>query len=332
MLAVTPRPPRKKMEGGIGSPQPEAETLPSFCSGAGCFTFRQSCLRDCHAATSSPVGPGGLTAQPHVRARALHSPCSVTSRPARRRTVPVDGAGGIRTHGLELMRLARTAAPLPRAAPERAMSLVGRTRTCDLNVGEPMVPPRAPSFSRSNLVGRTRTCDLRRPKPVGWPNSPTTSRDCDNSPAGLEPATRGVETLCSSAELRGDRRPWNRTTLDRLIRAAPTQPARRRSLFASGIPPSGIPRSDPRLRRGRSLKASASPPQLHGIDRPSLSCRHPAGRIRTSVPHPRKVALASTELRRVERSRRESNPPHPGDSRAAQPGRVREQECVERET
>jgi len=45
-------------------------------------------------------------------------------------------AGGIRTHDLELMRLARTAAPLPRI---------------------------------TDLAGRIRTCDLRCPKPVGWP-------------------------------------------------------------------------------------------------------------------------------------------------------------------
>ena len=62
------------MEGGIGSPQPRAETLPSDGLGASCCTFRQSCLRRCDAATSSPVGPGGLSAQLHVRARALHSP------------------------------------------------------------------------------------------------------------------------------------------------------------------------------------------------------------------------------------------------------------------
>src|SRR5690348_2661654 len=47
------------------------------------------------------------------------------------------GAGGIRTHGLELMRLARTAAPLPR-----------------------------------NLAGWSRTSDLRLPKPAGWPSPP----------------------------------------------------------------------------------------------------------------------------------------------------------------
>ena len=72
----------------------------------------------CRAATSSPVGPGGLSAQLHVRARALPSPCSVTSstRPSTGRSSNSYGAGGIRTHGLELMRLARTAAPLPRVA------------------------------------------------------------------------------------------------------------------------------------------------------------------------------------------------------------------------
>jgi hypothetical protein len=43
------------------------------------------------------------------------------------------------------MRLARTAAPLPRVALQ-------------------------------GLAGRSRTCDLRRPKPAGWPLSPTTRR------------------------------------------------------------------------------------------------------------------------------------------------------------
>jgi hypothetical protein len=124
------------------------------------------------------------------------------------------------------MRLARTAAPLPRVA------LWERTKIWSAGL-EPAI-----SDARSRWGGRA---PLR-------PVDPSTS-----SPAGLEPATRGVEALCSSAELRGDRRPWNRTTLHRRIRAAPAQPARR---------------------------------------------RHLAGRIRTSVPHPRKVALGSAELRR----------------------------------
>ncbi len=94
-----------------------------------------------------------------------------------------------------------------------------------------MVPPRAPSFSgRGNrdLVGRIRTCALRRPKSVGLARLPYDQSMPTSSPAGLEPATRGVEALCSSAELRGDRRPWNRTTLHRRIRAAPAQSACRR--------------------------------------------------------------------------------------------------------
>jgi hypothetical protein len=57
-------------------------------SGAGCFTFQQSCQRDYHAATPSPVGPGGLSAQPHVGARALRSPVPSLPRPARRRVDP----------------------------------------------------------------------------------------------------------------------------------------------------------------------------------------------------------------------------------------------------
>ncbi len=68
-------------------------------------------------------------------------------------------AGGIRTHGLELMRLARTATPLPRCG-------------------------------QAGLAGRSRTCDLRRPKPAGWPRSPTTRRT-SAPPAGFEPAASG---------------------------------------------------------------------------------------------------------------------------------------------
>ena len=66
-------------------------------------------------------------------------------------------AGGIRTHDLELMRLARTTAPLPRS-----------------------------------LAGRSRTCGLRRPKPAGWPLSPTARSEQRAPPAGLEPAASGL--------------------------------------------------------------------------------------------------------------------------------------------
>ena len=61
-------------------------------------------------------------------------------------------AGGIRTRDLELMRLARTATPLPR-----------------------------------NLPGWSRTSGLRFPKPAGWPCSPT-GRCRAVPPAGVEPA------------------------------------------------------------------------------------------------------------------------------------------------
>jgi hypothetical protein len=138
------------------------------------------------------------------------------------------------------------------------------------------------------------------------------------SPAGLEPATRGVEALCSSAELRGDRRPWNRTTLHRHIRTAPTQPARRRHSWHFLLPQL--------RRRSRRLQGSATPQagiraaRFRSAESRSRTSHSLAGRIRTSVPHRRRVVLQSAELRRVERSRRESNPPHPGDSRAAPPG------------
>ncbi len=84
--------------------------------------------------------------QLHVRARALYQPLFCHSLGPPVDGPIVDSAGGIRTHGLELMRLARTAAPLPRVAPQAR---------------------------NGYLAGRSRTCDLRRPKPVGWPVSPT---------------------------------------------------------------------------------------------------------------------------------------------------------------
>ena len=70
---------------------------------------------------------------------------------------PRNSAGGIRTHGLELMRLARTASPLPRRS----------------------------GWQESNL---------RSPAPEagGVANSPTARRSCEAPPAGLEPAASGL--------------------------------------------------------------------------------------------------------------------------------------------
>jgi hypothetical protein len=48
------------VEGGIGSPQPETEALPSRDSGASCCPLALLPAR-VSAATSSPVGPGGLS-------------------------------------------------------------------------------------------------------------------------------------------------------------------------------------------------------------------------------------------------------------------------------
>ena len=59
----------------------------------------------------------------------------------------MNGAGGIRTHGLELMRLARTATPLPRCDGGRSPQHV-----C-LGSGGDRFP--------KGLAGRSRTCGLR---------------------------------------------------------------------------------------------------------------------------------------------------------------------------
>ena len=73
--------------------------------------------------------------------------------------VPLHSAGGIRTHDLELMRLAGTATPL-----------------------------------RRDLPGWSRTSDLRRPKPAGWPISPTGSRD---TPGGTRTRSFRIESPAS---------------------------------------------------------------------------------------------------------------------------------------
>src|SRR5688500_8196569 len=46
-----------------------------------------------------------------------------SERSARLSYAPVGSAGGIRTHGLELMRLARTASPLPRKSGRQESNL-----------------------------------------------------------------------------------------------------------------------------------------------------------------------------------------------------------------
>src|SRR3954466_12634998 len=91
------------------------------------------------------------TGDPPVDSRALFA-AELRSR---------DSAGGIRTHGLELMRLARTASPLPRSLP-----------------------------------GWIRTSGLRFPKPAGCPASLQADRD---TPGGTRTRSFPVESRASSA-------------------------------------------------------------------------------------------------------------------------------------
>jgi hypothetical protein len=117
-----------------------------------------------------------------ARPRALHRPlfCHLLGP-------PVDGpilssAGGIRTHGLELMRLARTASPLPRS-----------NRPC----GKAARPSGRHRKRRLSLAGRSRTCGLRRPKPVGWP-APLQPDGRSSTPGGTRTRSFRVEGPASS--------------------------------------------------------------------------------------------------------------------------------------
>ena len=102
-----------------------------------------------------------------------------SERSARLSYAPEGSAGGIRTHGLELMRLARTAAPLPRKsgrqesnlrppAPEAGgvpsplqpakSSTPGGTRTRSFRVEN---PASSRSTTGAGSGGRARTCPSR---------------------------------------------------------------------------------------------------------------------------------------------------------------------------
>src|ERR687892_1293087 len=101
------------MEGGIGSPQPETETLPSG--------RLRSQLLPISAPASACPRRHLLTGWPWrlLEASCTLGPALCTALVPSLPRPPVSGrsfdsAGGIRTHGLELMRLARTAPPLRR--------------------------------------------------------------------------------------------------------------------------------------------------------------------------------------------------------------------------
>ena len=112
------RRPRVKAGGGACFPQPEAETLLLWWTPEPAVAHRPPA-----SALSAPLPPHrsaleACRSQLHGWGRAHHSPVpSLTSaRPSASRSL-ASSAGGIRTHGLELMRLARTTAPLPRSRP-----------------------------------------------------------------------------------------------------------------------------------------------------------------------------------------------------------------------
>ena len=120
--------------------------------------------RNAHRCTTATAGTAGL----EPAASRLTS-----ERSGRLSYAPIESrAGGIRTHGLELMRLARTTAPLP----------------------------------RSGLAGRTRTCDLRLPGPVGWPAPPQPDDERRDVP-GIDHDAGGRPGSTSSPSPSRDRRP-----------------------------------------------------------------------------------------------------------------------------
>jgi hypothetical protein len=83
-----------------------------------------------------------------------------------------NGAGGIRTHGLELMRLARTAAPLPRCGCEnRSGWQESNLRSPVPETGGVAYSPTASSRSAST-PGGTRTRSFRVEGPASSPLRP----------------------------------------------------------------------------------------------------------------------------------------------------------------
>src|SRR4051794_2750262 len=106
--------------GGVEPPQREAAGLrPAELTGAqrpqrkGGRPESNRCREDhdleCCRYTTATTKKGGTTGLEPAASRLTSERSSAELRPR-----DMHGAGGIRTHGLELMRLARTAAPLPR--------------------------------------------------------------------------------------------------------------------------------------------------------------------------------------------------------------------------
>jgi hypothetical protein len=107
----------------------------------------------------------------------------LTSERSTRLSYAPDSAGGIRTHGLELMRLARTASPLPRRSGRQESNL----RSPAPEAGGVAYSPTARRSCKST-PGGTRTRSFRVEGPA---SSPVRPRGQEQAPAaGLEPASR----------------------------------------------------------------------------------------------------------------------------------------------
>ena len=104
-----------------------------------------------------------LPASAHARlesARSRHA----TAKPER--TSRGDSAGGIRTHDLELMRLARTAAPLPRESDRQESNLRSPVPETGGVAGSPT------ARRRTSTPGGTRTRSFRVEGPASSPFRP----------------------------------------------------------------------------------------------------------------------------------------------------------------
>jgi hypothetical protein len=150
----------------------------------------------------------------------------------------------------------------------------------------------SPTARRAGLAGWARTSDLRFPKPAGC-RLPYSQR------SQTRPRRRP-----------GSRRPWNRTTLHRRIRAAPAQSACRRS---------------DQLRRRQGIAPCSTDSQPAGS---LLALRRSlAGRSRTPVP-PRSSFTARSALdgdrtrltRETARSRLQTRPRACGERSSAPSG------------
>ncbi len=107
------RPRRKRWKAG-SAPRNRRQRRCRLRAPEPAVAHRRSCQR-----VSAPPPPHrsaleACRSQLHDRARALHQPLFCHSLGPPVGGPILDSAGGIRTHGLELMRLARTASPLPR--------------------------------------------------------------------------------------------------------------------------------------------------------------------------------------------------------------------------